>query len=130
MSSFRTNVVWCGFLLDSLSSHLLISDVLDRGAEATSSRAGFSETLRTPRRKGLVNCSRFRRSRRRKLTPGRLGGQANTCPLSSVEKRVERYWEGSRLAHLPLFFSSLHSFFTGKTRTLARSVRAHFRFGE
>jgi hypothetical protein len=100
--------------LDTVSAHLLTSDVLDRGAEATSSQAVFSETLRRLERKGCS--SQFRRSRRRKLTPRRLGGQANTCPLSSVEKRMERYWEGSRL-HWRLFFSSLHSFFTEDSST-------------
>src|SRR5580698_3462092 len=94
--------------LDIVSAHLLTSDVLDRGAEATSSQAVSSETLRRLERKGCS--SQFRRSRRWKLTPRRLGGQANTCPLSSVEKRMERYWEGSRL-HLLAAFLFIPPFF-------------------
>jgi hypothetical protein len=59
-----------------------------------SSRAGGSEMLRRPVRKGQAN---LRRNRRRKLFPRRLGGREKTRPLSSVAKRMERYREVQKL---------------------------------
>jgi hypothetical protein len=55
-----------------------------------SSRADFPIALRKSGRKGPIE---FRRNWDRKLNSFRLGSQANTCSLSPVLKRVERYRE-------------------------------------
>jgi hypothetical protein len=96
-------------VLDNFSLGLLASDVLDRGAEATSSYAAISETLRRLERKGcivvysaeVVAGSSLRDGWGARLTP------AHCHPLKNGWSAIGKE-AGS--VHSPLFFSSLPSF--------------------